>query len=224
MTIYRLSEELAFPNPELADEDGLLAVGGDLEAERLLLAYCNGIFPWFSKESPILWWSPDPRFVLYPDKLKVSKSMAKLIRKNRYTIKLDTCFREVITGCRDAREGDTWITDDMLEAYCTLHEFGFAHSVEAWFEGKLVGGLYGISLGACFFGESMFSTMDNASKAAFISLVGKLKSLNFEFIDCQVYTKHLESLGAIKVKREEFLSQLYESLKRDTLHGSWEKL
>lgn len=221
MTIYKLTDELAFPNPELSDEDGLLAIGGDLEAERILLAYCNGIFPWYSDESPILWWSPNPRFVLYPEELKISKSMGKLIRRNLYKVTIDTCFREVITECRETRHGDTWITPEMLEAYCELHDFGFAHSIETWFEGNLVGGLYGISLGSCFFGESMFSKMDNASKIALITLTEKLKMRNFTLIDCQVYTKHLESLGAVQVDRKVFLKQLYEALQKETLNGNW---
>ena len=206
MPIYRLSNDLAFPDPSLAEEDGLLAIEGDLSPERLLLAYSNGIFPWFSEEEPILWWSPDPRFVVYPKDIRISHSMKKILKKNTYRISFDTCFRDVISNCSNLRkQTGTWITNEMIEAYCKLHELGFAHSVEAWYEDKLVGGLYGISIGKCFFGESMFSTMDNASKAAFITLSKVLEEKGFVVIDCQVHTTHLESLGAVYISREEFL-------------------
>lgn len=206
MPIYRLSDDLVFPHPSLAVEDGLLAVGGDLSPNRLLLAYSKGIFPWYSEADPILWWSPDPRFVLYPKDIKVSHSMKKLLNKNIYKITYDTCFRDVISNCANTRKDTgTWITDDMLEAYCVLHKLGFAHSVETWFEDRLVGGLYGIALGKCFFGESMFSLMTDASKTAIITLSKFLEQKQFLMIDCQVYTKHLESLGAMKIPRQEFL-------------------
>lgn len=206
MPIYSLSDDLIFPHPSLSREDGLLAVYGDLSPERLLLAYSNGIFPWFSEDEPILWWSPDPRFILYPKDVKISHSMKKIIKKNIYKITFDTCFREVIYNCGNTRkESGTWITNEMIEAYCKLHELGFAHSVEAWHENKLVGGLYGIIIGKCFFGESMFSTMSNSSKAAFIALCKLLEEKNFIVIDCQVYTQHLESLGAVNIPRNEFL-------------------
>jgi leucyl/phenylalanyl-tRNA--protein transferase len=206
MPIYSLSDDLIFPHPSLAREDGLLAVYGDLSPERLLLAYSTGIFPWFSEDEPILWWSPDPRFIVYPKDVKISHSMKKVLKKNTYTITFDTCFRDVICNCANIRkESGTWITDEMIESYCKLHELGFAHSVEAWYENKLVGGLYGIIMGKCFFGESMFSTMSDSSKAAFITLCKLLEEKNFIMIDCQVYTKHLESLGAINIPRNEFL-------------------
>lgn len=221
MPIYRLGSDLLFPHPSMSDEDGLLAVGGDLSVERLLLAYENGIFPWYDGQ-PILWWSPDPRSILYPQNLKVSKSMKKVLRKNLYHVTFDKCFRKVITLCGELRSGKTWITNDMLESYCNLHKLGFAHSVETWCEDKLVGGLYGISLGRCFFGESMFSLMDNASKTALITLTVKLEQLGFHFVDCQVYSKHLESLGAVKVPREVFLNELAQGLKFKTLRGIWE--
>ncbi len=221
MPIYRLGSDLLFPHPSMSDEDGLLAVGGDLSVERLLLAYENGIFPWYDGQ-PILWWSPDPRSILYPQNLKVSKSMKKVLRKNLYHVTFDKCFRKVITLCGELRSGKTWITNDMLESYCNLHKLGFAHSVETWCEDKLVGGLYGISLGRCFFGESMFSLMDNASKTALITLTVKLDQLGFHFVDCQVYSKHLESLGAVKVPREVFLNELAQGLKFKTLRGIWE--
>lgn len=220
MPVYRLTSDLVFPHPSLADEDGLLAIGGDLSVERLLLAYENGIFPWYEGQA-ILWWSPDPRFILYPKNLRISKSMKKVLRKNIYRITFDQCFRKVITLCGEIRRNNTWINRDMIESYCELHNLGFAHSVEAWHEDKLVGGLYGVSLGKCFFGESMFSLMDNASKAALITLTAKLEYLGFHFIDCQVYTKHLESLGAINIPREDFLIELANGLKFKTLRGIW---
>lgn len=213
MPIFRLTDDLIFPHPSLSEEDGLLAIDGDLSAERLMLAYCNGIFPWFSEGEPILWWSPDPRFILYPKDIKISHSMKKLLKKNVYRISFDTCFKEVISNCANVRkESGTWITDSMIEAYCKLHELGYAHSVEAWYEEKLVGGLYGISIGKCFFGESMFSTRSNASKAAFITLCRKLEEQGYIMIDCQVYTEHLESLGAINISREKFLQLLEEGI------------
>lgn len=206
MAIYELSDDLIFPHPSLGEDDGLLAVGGDLSAERLLLAYSNGIFPWYSEGEPILWWSPDPRFVLFPKDIRISHSMKKVLKKNTYTVTFDTCFRDVISSCANVRkESGTWINNDMIEAYYKLHELGFAHSVETWYEDKLVGGLYGISIGKCFFGESMFSTMSNASKVAFITLCKKLEQQDFKLIDCQVYTEHLKSLGAVNIGREKFL-------------------
>lgn len=213
MPIFRLSEDLIFPHPSLSEEDGLLAIDGDLSPERLILAYSNGIFPWFSDEEPILWWSPNPRCILYPKDIKISHSMKKLLKRNTYKITFDTCFRDVISNCGNLRkESGTWITNDMIEAYCKLHELGYAHSVESWYEGELVGGLYGISIGKCFFGESMFSTMDNASKAAFITLCKKLEEQEFIMIDCQVHSKHLESLGAVDISREEFLKLLEKGI------------
>lgn len=224
MTIFSLNHELVFPHPELANEEGILAVGGDLCADRLLLAYCNGIFPWFSEEDPIIWWSPDPRFVLFPKEIKISKSMGKLLRKNKFQVTFDTCFREVISQCSNLRSDNTWITQEIIEAYCKLHSLGFAHSVEVWHESKLVGGLYGVSLGSFFFGESMFSTMDNASKTGFIVLTQKLIQRNFLLIDCQVYTSHLESLGAKTMPRKEFLALLEKALEAETLRGNWTHL
>ena len=218
MPIYRLSKDLIFPHPSLAEEDGLLAVGGDLSAQRLLLAYTNGIFPWFSEDEPILWWSPDPRFIVYPKDIKISKSMKKLFKKNTFKITFDTCFRDVISNCSNVRkETGTWITKEMIDAYCKLHEIGFAHSVETWYENRLVGGLYGIIIGKCFFGESMFSTMDNSSKAAFITLGKVLSQKEFLMIDCQVHTSHLESLGAVHISREEFLELLKKGTSMEPL-------
>jgi leucyl/phenylalanyl-tRNA---protein transferase len=224
MPIFRLTEEVVFPPPRLASEGGLLAVGGDLAPERLVLAYESGIFPWYSEGEPILWWSPDPRFVIFPDRLKISRSMRSLLRKNHFTVTFDTCFREVVNACRETRKGreeGTWITAAMTAAYIRLHELGLAHSVEAWRDGTLAGGLYGVSLGKCFFGESMFTKLPNASKAALITLVKTMASYDFRVIDCQVYTDHLHSLGAEMISREHFLRLLKTALSEETLRGSW---
>lgn len=215
MPVFKLSKDLIFPNPSLAEEDGLLAAYGDLSTERIMLAYANGIFPWFSEGEPILWWSPDPRFILYPKDIKISHSMEKLLKKKVYKISFDTCFRDVISSCAEVRkESGTWITKEMIEAYCKLHTLGYAHSVETWYEDKLVGGLYGLIIGKCFFGESMFSIMDNASKAAMINLCKKLQEENFVIVDCQVYSKHLESLGAVNISREKFLEIVQREVKK----------
>ncbi|MFK7937081.1 MAG: leucyl/phenylalanyl-tRNA--protein transferase [Saprospiraceae bacterium] len=226
MPVFYLSERsLAFPHPELANEDGVLAIGGDLSPERLLVAYENGIFPWFNPNDPILWWSPDPRFVLYPDKLKVAKSMRPYFNQNKYQVTYDTHFRDVISACQQTRRkrggGGTWITDEMLEAYCKLHELGYAHSVEVWQGEELVGGLYGISLGKCFFGESMFMKAANASKFGFISLVRQLQQLDYWLIDCQQHTDHLASLGAEDMERMEFLKILKRNAQEVTMVGKW---
>lgn len=229
MPVFWLAEEeLAFPDPELANDDGVLAVGGDLSPERLLLAYQMGVFPWYSERDPILWWSPDPRFVLFPDELKVAKSMRPYFNQRKFGITLDTQFREVIGECQTQRRrgqlGGTWITKEMLEAYCRLHELGFAHSVEVWKGEELVGGLYGIALGKVFFGESMFAKVSNASKFGFISLVRLLERLGFWLIDCQQETRHLESLGARNISRESFLEYLNQNQEEPTLRGSWSGL
>lgn len=224
MPVYQLDDSLWFPSPEFAWNDGILAVGGDLSVERLLLAYRMGIFPWFNEGEAILWWSPNPRYVLFPDKLKVSKSMRKVLRDKEFEITYDTDFRAVITACREMRRDGqfgTWITQDMLEAYCNLHRFGYAHSVEVWKEGELVGGLYGISLGKFFFGESKFAKVSNASKAGFISLVQNLQQHDFECIDCQQGTPHLISLGAEAVSRNDFLDSLGSINESNTMRGSW---
>ncbi len=211
MPVYALNEQLLFPPVEEA-EDGLLAVGGDLSAERLLLAYQSGIFPWFSEDDPILWWSPDPRFVLYPEQLKVAKSMRSLFNKNTYQITYNTAFESVIDQCKQtARPGQesTWITDDMKLAYIELHKRGIAKSVEVWMDGILVGGFYGVDLGGVFCGESMFSKQSNASKFAFIHFVRKFKEEGGKLIDCQVHTNHLASLGAVEIPRTQFKEHLY---------------
>jgi leucyl/phenylalanyl-tRNA--protein transferase len=206
--LFALDHELFFPPVHLAEPDGLLAIGGDLSMERLLLAYRSGIFPWYEGKH-ILWWCPDPRCVLFPEELKVSKSMKQLMKKNAFAVTVDRAFREVISNCKTiARRGQegTWITDEVREAYTALHVAGFAHSVETWLEGELVGGLYGIRMGKVFFGESMFSKVSSASKLAFTTYVGRLRDEGVGVIDCQVYTEHLESLGARMIPRNEFIS------------------
>lgn len=210
MPIVKLNRHLIFPPIEWAEEDGLLAIGGDLSPERLMLAYQSGIFPWYNRK-PILWWSPDPRFVIYPSSLKISKSMQKILARNQFHITVNQDFASVIKLCAtQPREGQngTWITQEMQDAYIQLHKLGFAHSVEAWQEGKLVGGLYGIKMKRCFSGESMFSHVSNASKAAFITYVLQLKTEGIELIDCQTHTAHLESLGGVFMERKQFVKFL----------------
>ncbi len=206
-----LSDKLVFPDVEKANEEGLLAVGGDLSPERLLLAYQNGIFPWFNDDSLILWWSPDPRMVLFPENIKVSKSMAKIIRDDQFKLTKNTCFEAVVEHCatvpREDQEG-TWITQKIRKAYSELHKKGIAKSYEVWQDDILVGGLYGVDLGAIFCGESMFSLTPNASKFAFIKLAEELQEKNYRIIDCQLYTDHLSSLGAKEIPRKEFINLL----------------
>ncbi|MBK9464501.1 MAG: leucyl/phenylalanyl-tRNA--protein transferase [Chitinophagaceae bacterium] len=206
MPLFVLDKELTFPPVHLAEPDGLLAMGGDLSSERLLLAYRSGIFPWYEGDT-ILWWCPHPRFVLYPEELKISKSIKPLLNKNEFEFTTNKAFAQVIHHCKKTKrpgQDGTWITDEVEKAYCKLHELGYAHSAEVWKEGKLIGGLYGIKLGKVFFGESMFSTMSNASRFAFIKYVLQLKSEGIELIDCQVYTEYLESLGARMISGAEF--------------------
>ena len=206
--IFRLDERILFPDPSLADEDGLLAVGGDLSVERLLLAYQSGIFPWYNDDTPILWYSPHERFVLFLSELKIAKSMKQVLRSGRFRITYNQCFQEIINACSIAkREGQdgTWITDDMKEAYARLHMKGYAHSVEVWENGQLVGGLYGVEVGDVFCGESMFSKVSNASKVALVSLC---QSEKYKLIDCQVHTGHLESMGARLIGRKEYMALL----------------
>lgn len=207
--IYRLDERLLFPDPALADDDGLLAIGGDLSVERLLLAYQNGIFPWFSEDDPILWYSPHERFVLYPHEITISKSMRKIMNSHTFEITVNQRFDEVVSNCSTInREGQTgtWITSGMKEAYSALHQLGYAHSVEIWKDSRLVGGLYGVNAGRVFCGESMFSLVSNASKAALIWLC---LNTNYILIDCQVYTEHLQSMGARMINRDEYLNILH---------------
>lgn len=224
MPVYLLSDDLVFPSPQLAPKEGLLAVGGDLSQERLLLAYRMGIFPWYSRYEPILWWSPDPRLVLYPVELRVSRSLQKTIKKGLFKVTMDQAFEAVIHACAHSRTGadeGTWIVDEMIDAYCSLHESGFAHSVESWQAGRLAGGLYGVSLGRCFFGESMFTHISNASKVALVALVKHLQALKFDLIDCQVTTAHLLRFGAREIPRARYLDELQKSLKPPTIKGQW---
>lgn len=211
MPLYMLNDELWFPPVEEALEDGLLAIGGDLNVERLKLAYRSGIFPWFNDDELPMWWCPDPRFVLFPDELKISKSMQQVLRKGAFQFRTNTAFDQVIHNCSETfRQGQdgTWITDEIVLAYAKLHKTGYAHCAEAWQDGELVGGLYGIRIGKLFFGESMFSHVSNASKFAFIRYVQQLKDEGVVLIDCQVYTEHLESLGARMIPRKKFMEYL----------------
>lgn len=209
--IHFLTDEISFPPVTEANHEGLLAIGGDLKQERLLLAYKQGIFPWFNEDELPMWWCPDPRFVLFPDELKISKSMKQVLKKNLFQFRYNSSFRAVITACQQQErvgQDGTWISDAIINAYEKLHFAGIAISAEAWQENRLVGGLYGIRLGKLFFGESMFSQVSNASKFAFIQLVAKLKEEEVQLIDCQVYTEHLQSLGAKFISREQFLKIL----------------
>ena len=209
--MYFLSKELFFPPVSETNPDGILAIGGDLSPERLLLAYKSGIFPWFEDDEPIIWWSPNPRMVLYLDELVVSKSMRNILNRNVFTVTFNQNFKEVISNCQKIKrnsQNGTWITNDMIEAYCKLNELGFAKSVEVWQNDELVGGLYGIDLGQVFCGESMFSKVSNASKVAFITLINQLKKDNYKLLDCQVYNEHLESLGCREIDRKDFIELL----------------
>lgn len=217
---------MEFPPAWLARSDGLLCIGGDLSTERLLLAYQNGIFPWFSENEPILWWSPDPRLVLFPKDINISRSLKKIIRKNPFRITLDTAFEETIVSCAQPRkesDGGTWLVEEMIDAYIELHYQGHAHSVEAWRGDRLVGGLYGINLGCAFFGESMFSFESNASKVALVALARHLSSHGFDFIDCQVTTDHLLNMGAVEISRQRFLDFLERALSREPDRNVWEE-
>jgi leucyl/phenylalanyl-tRNA---protein transferase len=224
MPVYTLTDTLIFPDPNLAEDEGLLAVGGDLSSGRLLLAYANGIFPWYSEGNPILWWSPEPRMILFPNKFKVSKSLEQTVRNKKFEIKFDTAFEQVIELCSAVRRNEqdgTWITAEMKQAYIGLHQLGFAHSVETYMNGKLAGGLYGVSLGRAFFGESMFYLQKDASKIAFYFLINKLIEWGFHFIDAQVETGHLKNLGAVLLPRKEFLRLLKKALIYPTVKGKW---
>ncbi len=210
MSLFALGKELVFPPVHLSEPDGLLAMGGDLSVDRLLLAYRNGIFPWFDGDTP-LWWCPNPRFVLFPPELKVSKSMKQLLKRQAFEFTIDKAFEEVISHCKSAPRKDqdgTWITAEVKQAYIRLHQLGYAHSAEAWLNGELVGGCYGIRMGRVFFGESMFSNTANASKYAFINYAQQLEKEGVALIDCQVYTAHLESLGARMIDRNAFIELL----------------
>ncbi len=224
MSIYLLNQHLVFPQPRNANSDGLLAMGGDLQVERLLLAYANGIFPWYAEGEPILWFSPDPRLVLLPEKFKPSKSLARNRRSGKFETRFDSAFSDVIRRCasmnRKGQQG-TWITSDMITAYEQLHEMGRAHSVETFCGGKLGGGLYGVSLGRTFFGESMFHEVSDASKIALWALAERLSQWNFDLVDCQMTTPHLASLGATEIPRDEFLDRIRESVAKNPPPDNW---
>ncbi len=211
-----------FPDPRYASKEGIVAYGGDLSPNRVLSAYKRGIFPWYNEGDPILWWSPDPRLVLYPDDIKISRSLKKSLKK--FHIKTDTDFRSVIQNCKSLREDEgTWILPEVVEVFCELHEMGFAHSIEVYKEDELVGGLYGLSMGAAFFGESMFSKVSDASKVALVHLCNIAKEFNFDFIDCQVPSDHLKRMGAVEISREQFLDELEVALQKPSHIGKWTK-
>jgi leucyl/phenylalanyl-tRNA--protein transferase len=223
MPVYRLGSSPTFPPPEEAEEGGLLAVGGDLSPQRLLTAYAMGIFPWY-QQAPILWYSPDPRTVLLPGGLRVSRRLRRTLVQGVFELRFDSAFEEVIRSCATVpRRGSpgTWITPDMIAAYCALHELGFAHSAEAWCEGKLAGAVYGVSLGGGFFGESMFFRRRDASKAALVALVWQMEAWGFDLFDCQLHTEHLARLGAGDWPRDRFLRALEKSMERPTRRGRW---
>lgn len=224
MPIFRLVDDLVFPPPDYADPSGLIAVGGDLSSERLIEAYRAGIFPWYAEDQPILWWSPDPRSVLELDQFEISRSLAKTLRRGTFKVTFDRVFEEVIEACATVPREDqngTWITPEMQEAYIKLHGLGYAHSVESWFEGELVGGLYGVSLGKAFFGESMFHRKTDASKVALAILVHKLQEWGFHFIDSQMSTEHMQRLGAKEISRRIFVKKLRSALRHSTKRGKW---
>ncbi|MDH3348860.1 MAG: leucyl/phenylalanyl-tRNA--protein transferase [Desulfobulbaceae bacterium] len=224
MPVFQLTNDIIFPPPQLAEPDGLLAIDGDLSPARLLTAYSTGIFPWYSAGEPILWWSPTPRLVLFPEKFHLSKRLARTLRQNRFSISADTAFEQVIRCCADTRlkvGEQTWITDEMQEAYILLHKMGFAHSIECWTGNDLVGGLYGVSLDNVFFGESMFSTVSDSSKAALATLARNSKKLGIKMMDCQMTTKHLQSLGAQEITGKSFRNLLDLHISTMTPQKKW---
>ena len=224
MALFRLSEEINFPSPDAADENGLLAFGGDLQPARIVAAYRSGIFPWFSPGDPILWWFPDPRMVLFLNEFRISSRLVRDIRKKQFVVTFDRAFARVMASCAQVRmekgEG-TWISNEMHEAYCRLHDLGYAHSVECWQGGTLAGGLYGIALGRIFFGESMFTRGSNGSKVALVALVDRLKLADYQLIDCQMTTRHLASFGAREISGIEFLDQLNSFIQTTVPSGKW---
>ena len=224
MPVFQLNRDIVFPSPELAEPDGLIAVGGDLSPERLLEAYRSGIFPWYSEGDPILWWTPSPRLALFPEEFYISRRLARIIRQNIFSVTADSAFEEVITNCaakRSENRNETWITQDMLSAYCHLHELGYAHSIECWKEDKLVGGLYGIALDQVFFGESMFSDMSNSSKIALNALVQHAIKSGIVLIDCQMRTEHLINLGAREISRARFQNLLRKNIQELHPQKKW---
>lgn len=224
MPVFLLSDNLTFPPAHFARKDGLLAIGGDLSQERLLLAYRSGIFPWYSPGEPILWWSPDPRLVLYPDEIHISRSLKKTIKNQHFQITTDNAFSQVIEACAKSRldlNQQTWIVPEMIQAYQRLHQSGYAHSVEAWYKGRLAGGLYGLALGKTFSGESMFTYNTDASKTAFVYLAAFVKALGFHMIDCQVRTEHLIRFGGREIPRRIFLNQLKKAVEFNDFRGKW---
>lgn len=226
MPVFWLSDqELSFPHPSLAEPGGLLAVGGDLSAERLILAYRNGIFPWFEEEGHFYWYAPDPRWVLFPNELRVHKSMRSIFNQHKFDYSLDTCFEKVMRACADVERAGyagSWISESFITGYLNLYQQGIAHSVEVWQDGVLIAGLYGIAIGKIFYGESMFTLAPNASKAGFIIFVRALSQAGFRLIDCQQQTPHLESLGARGISRELFMEYLEENTYKSTLAGPWD--
>lgn len=224
MPVFQLPDEPRFPHPDLAEPEGLLAVGGDLSVERLVAAYAQGIFPWYSRREPVLWWSPDPRMVLFPREFTLARSMRRVLNSGRFTVRCDTAFRAVVEGCAGTprrHEKGTWIVREMVEAYCALHATGLAHSVEVWEGATLAGGLYGVALGRVFCGESMFSRADNASKSAFAALAAVLAAWDFLCLECQFHTDHLASLGAREIPRAVYLRLLEDSARSETRRGPW---
>ncbi|MCP4718768.1 MAG: leucyl/phenylalanyl-tRNA--protein transferase [Desulfobacteraceae bacterium] len=224
MPLFRLSERIEFPPACLARSDGLLCIGGDLSTERLLLAYQNGIFPWFSENEPLLWWSPDPRLVLFPETIKISRSLKKVIKRTPLKVTVDNAFEQTIVSCSKPRRGGqgTWLVKEMIDAYIQLHKHGYAHSIETWHKDSLVGGLYGVTLGGSFFGESMFSLENNASKIALSALANLLNAQGFDMIDCQVTTHHLLKMGAVELPRDVFLKKLIPSITRKMNPDIWD--
>ncbi len=225
MVIYSLLSEPVFPDPLVDDVDDIVAIGGDLTPERLIVAYKNGIFPWYDENSPILWWSPDPRLILRPEEIHVSKRLKRTIRQKKFKVTINYAFEEVINWCSEIKRKDsegTWILPEIIDAYTELHVRGYVHSVEAWYRGELAGGLYGLCMGKVFFGESMFYRISNASKVAFVWLVLMLKKAQFRFIDCQQVTEHLMSFGAKPIERKQFLKELKRSLWEDPPQDLWQ--